>query len=93
LWYLTKWILDFYYYNVSPRAYTKILWIEIILSLYRSDNARVKPKKGITRWFHKLRKNLYKNSIYIALLVHRQEYRNKLKENIYVYSIYSFSRT
>jgi hypothetical protein len=25
-------------------------------------------KKGITRWFHKLRKNLYKNSIYFALL-------------------------
>jgi hypothetical protein len=32
-------------------------------------------KKGITRWFHKLRKNLYKNSIYFALLVHRQEDR------------------
>jgi hypothetical protein len=26
-----------------------------------------------TRWFHKLRKNLYKNT-----LVHRQEYRNEL---------------
>jgi hypothetical protein len=26
-------------------------------------------KKGITRWFYKLRKNLYKNSIYFALLV------------------------
>jgi hypothetical protein len=40
-----------------------------------------------------LRKNLYKNSIYFALLVHCQEYRNELKENIYVYSICSFSRT
>jgi hypothetical protein len=27
-------------------------------------------EKGITRWFQKLRKNLYKNSIYFALLVH-----------------------
>jgi hypothetical protein len=36
-------------------------------------------KDGITRWFHKLIKNLYiKNSIYFALLVHRQEYRNEL---------------
>jgi hypothetical protein len=51
-------------------------------------------KEGVTRWFHKLRKNSYvKNSIYFALQVHRQEYRYKLKENIYVYSIYSFSRT
>jgi hypothetical protein len=23
-------------------------------------------KKGITRWFHKLRKNLYKNSVYFV---------------------------
>jgi hypothetical protein len=31
-------------------------------------------KEGITRWLHKLKKNLYiKNSIYFALLVHRQE--------------------
>jgi hypothetical protein len=35
-------------------------------------------KKGITRWFNQLRKNLYENSIYFALLVHRQEYRNEL---------------
>jgi hypothetical protein len=40
-------------------------------------------KEGITRWFHKLKKNLYiKNSIYFSLLVHRQEYRNELKENV-----------
>jgi hypothetical protein len=31
-------------------------------------------KEGFTRWFHKLRKNLYiKNSIYFALLVHLLE--------------------
>jgi hypothetical protein len=36
-------------------------------------------KEDITRWFHKLKKNLYIiNSIYFALLVHRQEYRNEL---------------
>jgi hypothetical protein len=36
-------------------------------------------KKGITRWFNNLRKNLYiKNSIYFTLLVHRQEYRNEI---------------
>jgi phage anti-repressor protein len=36
-------------------------------------------KEGITRWFHKLIKNLYiKNSIYFAIIVHRQEYRNEI---------------
>jgi hypothetical protein len=36
-------------------------------------------KEGITRWFHKLRKNLFiKISIYFPLLVHRQEYRNDI---------------
>jgi hypothetical protein len=39
-------------------------------------------RKGIiTRWFQKLRKNLYKNSIYFA---HRQEYKNELKEKSYL---------
>jgi hypothetical protein len=30
VWYLT-WILDFYYHNVSPRAYAKILWIVLFV--------------------------------------------------------------
>jgi hypothetical protein len=44
-------------------------------------NAKHRPavtKLGITRWFHKLKKNSYiKNSIYLGLLVHRQEYRDE----------------
>jgi membrane-associated PAP2 superfamily phosphatase len=32
LWYL-KWILDFYYHNVSPRAYAEILRIDKILCI------------------------------------------------------------
>jgi hypothetical protein len=36
-------------------------------------------KKSITRWFYKLRKNFYKNSIYFATTsVSCQEYRNEL---------------
>jgi hypothetical protein len=38
-------------------------------------------------WFYKLRKNLYKKkSIYFALLVHRQEYRNEL-ENEFIFVV------
>jgi hypothetical protein len=42
-------------------------------------------KKGITRCFHKLRKNLYKNSIYFALLEHRQEYINEPSDTLLRY--------
>jgi hypothetical protein len=47
----------------------------VMLPRYGVERFRLMyTEKGITRWFHKLRKNLYKNSIYFALLVHRQEY-------------------
>jgi hypothetical protein len=53
-------------------------------SLYSCSDALFAPnitKEGNTRWIHKLRKNFYiKNSIYFALLMHRQEYRNELEK-------------
>jgi hypothetical protein len=32
VWYFTRWILDFYHHNVSPRAYAQILRIDALIA-------------------------------------------------------------
>jgi hypothetical protein len=51
--------------RVTPGVKTKYLLMNLFTWAYY-----------LARWFHKLRMNLHKNSIYFALLVHRQEYGN-----------------
>jgi hypothetical protein len=55
----------------------------IFLNLYVGENKNKikfgRMKKGITRWFHKLRMNFYKNAIYFVRTTNvSSEYTNEL---------------
>jgi hypothetical protein len=79
IYWVTEWILDLYYHNVLSEAYAKIVHRCRLIGSSRDfvyvvvffEFFGCTLEEGITRWFHKLRKNLYiKNSIYLALLGH-----------------------